>query len=209
MSNSQFALKYLLPFFVFLLVPFSIVDKTFIFVVLFLFILLILCLPRIYVFIDRKSKLEIGNSSMYSKYIHRIEFLKEDGVLKEYYSVLHGGFSGNNHRFWIFKLSTFLIGLFLIGAILVLNILGPLFPELISSLGFKLLLLVLLLTPTIFIFIHLIEIDHKYVLFFGLVYSLVFYLLLVSSYLLFFAYFLHLIFRFFLRIIKGVLLRMG
>jgi hypothetical protein len=182
--------------------PFYVFESIEVLLYIILFTVPILFLPRIYRYLNKRYNLKISTSSSFSDYLTSIELIREDGILNEYYSVLYGGFSNNSKRLWIFKLST--VYAFLLLLIGMLYFSSPIRPLISSSIVLKIIPLLLLLLPVVFISIHLIKIEHNYFLIFVIIYSLVFYLLLISSYLMIYVLFIHIIFR----LLKNMLQRL-
>ena len=177
--------------------PFYMMKHLDIFLYLLLVIVPILFLPRVYRYINKKYLIKIGANSTITDYINSIDFIKEDGVLREYYSVLYGGYSNNSNRLWILKFSTIYAMLIFIIGIVSPSILSSIKPDFTSSSVLKIISLFFLIVPIIFIAIHLIKIEHKLVSLFIVIYSLFFYLLTISAYLIIFILLTHYFLRFF------------
>jgi len=202
MGNRRFFLVYLLP--VLAIISWvALLDVSLEFAAsLFLTFTLILFLPRIYNYISKKYDLELGRSSKFSEFLNNIDFLKEDGMFYKYYSVLYGGGSSNNRSLWILKLTTLYSVSYILIASALIPFLYTLLPGFYSTLEFKIVVVSLFLTPVILLSIHLISIRHSLFPIFIVIYSLVFYVLLLSSYLMFLVLLFHLMAVFTLRFLK-------
>lgn len=202
MGNRRFFLVYLLP--VLAIISWvALLDVSLEFAAsLFLTFTLILFLPRIYNYISKKYDLEFGRSSKFSEFLNNIDILKEDGMFYKYYSVLYGGGSSNNRSLWILKLTTLYSVSYILIASAIIPFLYTLLPGFYSTLEFKIVVVSLFLTPVILLSIHLISIRHSLFPIFIVIYSLVFYVLLLSSYLMFAVLLFHLMAVFTLRFLK-------
>lgn len=202
MGNRRFFLVYLLP--VLAIISWvALLDVSLEFAAsLFLTFTLILFLPRIYNYISKKYDLEFGRSSKFSEFLNNIDILKEDGMFYKYYSVLYGGGSSNNRSLWILKLTTLYSVSYILIASAIIPFLYTLLPGFYSTLEFKIVVISLFLTPVILLSIHLISIRHSLFPIFIVIYSLVFYVLLLSSYLMFAVLLFHLMAVFTLRFLK-------
>jgi hypothetical protein len=185
MENSSFNLNYFLP---------AITEQN-VGIFLFIIFVLILLFPRIYMFVTNRFNPKFSTSSKYSDFLNNIEFIKEDGILRKFYSFLHGDSSSNNNRILILKLSTLYVVLIIVIA-MIFPIGGSIYSFSESTLASKIVLIFLFSIPIIFISLHLIEIRHHLFPVFLVIYSFVFYLLLISTYLMFFLFLLYIGLRF-------------